>query len=138
MSQRERERLKVLPEVEHRHWTQVEAGRRLQLTARHIRRLLGRVRAEGDRGVVHRLRGRPSNRRIAAAVQRRALAVLRGRQYAGFGPTLTAEHLARQRLAVSRETLRKWMTAAGLWSPRRRQLKAYTSGASGAPPSANW
>jgi hypothetical protein len=45
-------------------------------------------------------------------------------RYAGFGPTLASEHLAAQELRVSRETLRQWMSAAGLWRPRTRRLKA--------------
>jgi hypothetical protein len=48
---------------------------------------------------------------------------LRQARYAGFGPTLAAEHLARRGMSVSRETLRKWMSAAGLWPPRNRRLK---------------
>jgi hypothetical protein len=48
---------------------------------------------------------------------------LRQARYAGFGPTLAAEHLARRGTSVSRETLRKWMSAAGLWRPRNRRLK---------------
>lgn len=74
--------------------------------------------------MVHRLRGRPSNRKLAAAVQRRALALLRQKSYVGFGPTLAAEHLARAGMAVSHETLRGWMTAAGLWRPRRQRVTA--------------
>ncbi len=60
LSQREQDRLKVLHQVEQGYLTQVEAGRRVQVSVRHLRRLLRRVRAEGDRGVVHRLRGQPS------------------------------------------------------------------------------
>lgn len=123
LSQRERERLKVLHEVQEGHLTQVEAAGRLGLTDRHVRRLLGRVQAEGDRGVVHRLRGRPSNRKIPGAVQERILARVR-RRYADFGPTLAAEHLAQDGLGVSRETLRTWMTQAGLWHPHRQRLQA--------------
>jgi len=74
LSQRERERLKVLHEVEQGHLRQGEAGARLRLSPRHVRRLLRRVRAEGDTGVIHRLRGRPSNRRIARKVQERMVA----------------------------------------------------------------
>ena len=81
--------------------------------AHPVRRVLVRVRAEGDRGVVPRLQGRPSNRKIAAAYQRRVLARVQKRS-ADFGPTLAAEHWAREGRAVSRETLRKWMAAAGL------------------------
>ena len=122
MSQRERDRLKVLDEVEHGHLRQAEAGERLQLSDRQVRRLLVRVRAEGDRAVVHRLRGRPSNRKFPAAYEQRLLGRVRQR-YADFGPTLAAEHLASDDLAVSRETLRRWMAEAGLWQPRRRRLQ---------------
>src|SRR5579862_4338159 len=93
MSVRERDRLKVLYLVEQRKLTQVEAARRLELSERQVRRLLRRVRQQGDRGVVHRLRGLHSNRKIAAAVQQGAMEQLRKAGYADFGPTLAAEHL---------------------------------------------
>jgi hypothetical protein len=123
LSVRERERLKVLQQVEEGQLKQVEAAQRLRLTDRHVRRLQARLRREGDRGIVHRLRGRRSNRKIPESVTQRALRELRQARYAGFGPTLAAEHLAHQGLGVSRETLRKWMASAGLWQPRRRQVK---------------
>lgn len=123
MSQCERERLKVLQQIEQGHWTQVEGARRMHLSARQVRRIQRRVAAEGDGGVMHRLRGRPSNRKIPEAMQRRVLAQVRGR-YGDFGPTLAAEHLADGGLQVSRETLRRWMSAAGLWRSRRRRLRA--------------
>jgi len=124
LSAKERERLKVLQQVQDGHVKQVEAGRRLRLTARHIRRLQQRLRAEGDCGIVHRLRGRRSNRKIPERVTQRVVRQLRQARYAGFGPTLAAEHLARGGIRVSRETLRTWMSAAGLWRPRNRRVKA--------------
>ncbi len=124
LSAKERERLKVLHEVEQGHLKQVEAARRLRLTDRQVRRLQRRLRTQGDGGIVHRLRGRGSNRKIPEIWAQRALRALRRERYRGFGPTLAAEHLARQGLAVSRETLRKWMSAAGLWQPRCRRVKA--------------
>ena len=123
MSQSERERLKVLHQIEQGHWRQVEGARRLQLSTRQVRRLQRRVSAEGDVGVIHRLRGRPSNRKIPGKVQSRVLAAVRCR-YADFGPTLAAEHLAAGGMKVSRETLRRWMSAAGLWRSRRRRVRA--------------
>src|SRR6266704_2571650 len=124
LSAKERERLKVLHEVEQGHLKQVEAARRLRLTDRQVRRLQRRLRTQGDGGIVHRLRGRGSNRKIPEIWAQRALRALRRERYRGFGPTLAAEHLARQGLSVSRETLRKWMSAAGLWQPRCRRVKA--------------
>lgn len=123
LSERERDRLKLLHEVEQGHIKQVEAARRLRLTDRQVRRLLACLRREGDRGLVHGLRERPSNRKIPDAVQQRGIRQLQKPCYAGFGPTLAAEHLARNGLSVSRETLRQWMSRAGLWQPRRQRVK---------------
>jgi hypothetical protein len=95
LSQPERDRLRVLHELEQGHLQQIEAARRLRLSARQIRRLAVRLEQEGDRGLVHRLRGRTSNRKIPEGLQQRALRQLRRPCYAGFGPTLAAEHLAR-------------------------------------------
>src|ERR1700731_2844794 len=71
---------------------------------------------------VHGLRGRPSNRRFAARLELKILRRVR-QLYADFGPTLAAEHLAKEGLPVSRETLRKWMTKAAFSLPRRQQVK---------------
>lgn len=124
LSARERDRLKVLHEVEEGHLRQVEGARRLRLTDRHVRRLLARLRSEGDGGLRHGLRGHPSNRKISEALEQRSVRLLRQPCYAGFGPTLAAEHLARHGIAVSRETLRKWMSQAALWRPRRQRMKS--------------
>jgi hypothetical protein len=123
LSVRERERLKVLQQVREGHLKQIEAARRLRLTDRHVRRLLALLRSQGDRAMVHRLRGRRSNRKIPEALTQRVLRQLRQARYAGFGPTLAAEHLHSQGLSVSRETLRQWMSAAGLWQIRSRRVK---------------
>src|SRR5215475_793142 len=122
LSQRDRDRLKVLHEVKEKYLTQVEAAKRLKLSDRHVRRLLLAIRERGDRGVVHGLRGRRSNRKLATSLEQKILARVRQR-YADFGPTLAAEHLAREGLHVSRETLRKWMARAALWCPRTQRVK---------------
>ncbi len=50
------------------------------------------VKGEGDRGIVHKSRGRPSNRRFADKVKERVIKLYRER-YKGFGPTLACEKL---------------------------------------------
>ena len=122
LSQRERDRLKVLHEVQEKHLTQVEGARRLEVTDRQVRRLLWGLQVRGDAALIHGLRGQSSNRKLAAAYEQKILARVRQR-YADFGPTLAAEHLAKEGLAVSRETLRKWMAKAALWRPRRQRVK---------------
>jgi hypothetical protein len=68
--------------------------------------------------VIHRLRGRPSNHGSDAGFRRRVLRAHRQR-YPAFGPTLAAEKLAADGLAVGPETLRRWLLAAGLWERKR-------------------
>ena len=122
LSQRDRDRLRVLHEVQQKHLTQVAAAKRLKVTDRQVRRLLWALEKRGDRAVVHGLRGRPSNRKLATALEQKIVARIRQR-YADFGPTLVAEHLAREGWSVSRETLRKWMARAALWCPRAQRVK---------------
>jgi hypothetical protein len=57
LNARERERLKILQQVEEGYLQQIKAARSLRLTDRHVRRLQARLRAESDGGIVHRLRG---------------------------------------------------------------------------------
>src|ERR1700676_4402742 len=121
LNQRERDRLRVLHEIKGKHISQIEAAERLKISDRHIRRLLIRLRKLGDRAVLHGLRGRPSNRRLAVRSQEQILTRVRQR-YADFG-TLAAEHLAQEGWPGSGETLRKWMVKASLWRPRAQRVK---------------
>src|SRR2546426_1734985 len=121
MTPRDRDRLKVLDEAEKGHLTQRQAGERLKLSERWVRKLVARLRKEGDGGILHRLRGRASKRKIPEAVRQRAVRLVR-REYADFGPTLAAEYLAKEhRVEVSKETLRKWLSEAGVWERKRRR-----------------
>jgi hypothetical protein len=122
LSQRERDRLRVLHEVQQRHLTQVAAAARLKVTDRQVCRMLLRIREHGDAALVHGLRGRPSNRKLAARFEEKDLTRV-GQRYADFGPTLAAEHLAKDGFPVSRETLRTWMTKAAFWHPRWQRVK---------------
>ena len=68
MSQKERDRLRVLHEVKMGHLTQKQAVGQLKLSERWVRKLLARVRKEGDGRILHRLRGRASKRKLSATV----------------------------------------------------------------------
>lgn len=123
MTQRERDVLKVMSGVLNGERTQVEAARLLKRSERQVRRLAVRMRAEGDQAVMHRLRGKPSNRRLGAATRRKAMELYKSR-YAGFGPTLASEKLAGEhQLVVSKETLRQLLLSEGLWQRRRERDK---------------
>ena len=92
MSRKERERLKILSRVKRGELKIVEAAELLGVCQRQARRQYKRYRQLGDRGLVHRGRGRPSNRAYASAFKQQVLARYRER-YPDFGPTLAAEKL---------------------------------------------
>lgn len=122
MTQADRDRLVTLKKAKKKLITQAEAAAELQVTVRHVKRMLKDLKARGDKSVVHGLRGRESNRKLGVKTRQKAISILSDELYQGFGPTLAAEHLAKKHgIEVSRETLRKWMQTAGLWKGRRRR-----------------
>ena len=121
MSERDLQRIEVLSKVVDGHMTLVTAAHVLGLSTRQVNRLLERIRTSGAASIRHKAIGRPSNNRISSGVRDYAVALIR-ECYADFGPTLASEMLAeRDGLRVSRETLRKWMTAAGIWLSRKQR-----------------
>jgi len=94
-----------------------------QISDRAVRKLLVRIELEGDGGVVHRLRGKASNRRLPESLRTRAVKLVKVK-YRDFGPTLACEYLAKEDgVEVSKETLRQWLMAAGLRRGRRRRIE---------------
>ena len=83
MSRRERKRLEALSRVVSGEMTLAEASRQLGLSYRQSSRALFRYKAEGDAGLVHRLRGRASNRQ-SATDQREAVLLLYREQLSGL------------------------------------------------------
>ena len=123
MSQQERDWLDWLKRARDGKMTQREAGERMGVSERWVRKLLRRMKKEGDRVVVHRLRGRASNRKLSSQTQKQALAILREPDWHDFGPTFASEQLAkRHQIEVSDETIRQWMIGAGLWKVNSRRL----------------
>ena len=120
MSRRERGRLEVLGRARRGEITLGKAAELMGLSYRQTKRMWARYQAEGDRGLVHRLRGRASNRRREARRKRQVLKLYEAK-YADYGPTLAAECLeGEDGISVAVETLRQWLLAAGLWRRRRR------------------
>jgi hypothetical protein len=116
-------RLHVIRKVLERVIKQVEAAEILLLSGRQIRRIVKRIRCEGDRGIVHQSRGRASNRRTPDKVKDKVIRLYRA-QYKDFGPTLASEKLSeRDGIGISGETLRRWLLEAGDWKRSRKGRK---------------
>ena len=120
MSQKELKRLHIIRKAIDKRIKQREAAEILELSQRQIRRLVKRVREESDKGIIHRLRGTKSHRAIAGTIKHKALALCRG-IYAGFNPTFASEKLfERNKVKISRETLRQWFIAEGILYEKRK------------------
>jgi len=123
LSEAELDKLLIISQVKNRTLTQHEAGQQLNLSSRQVRRLLARFCNEGAVGIKSKHRG--GNRLLSTDFKHHVLAAVRER-YHDFGPTFAAEKLELEGLKVSKETLRKWMMADGLWNGRsRKQAKIH-------------
>jgi transposase len=121
MTMRELDRFKVIQDVADGKLKPWRAAERLRLTTRQIRRLVARLREHGPEGLVSRRRSRPSNNQLDAVMADRALSIIRDR-YVDFGPTLACEKLYEcHGIRLAKETVRRLMTDAGLWVPRRQR-----------------
>jgi hypothetical protein len=104
------------------------AARLLDVLVRQVQRLLKTFQPDGAAALRHKARGRHSNNRIVDGVRDFALELIR-EHYVDFGPTLAREKLIERhqlvssRSVVSKETLRKWMTEAGIWTSRRERKR---------------
>jgi hypothetical protein len=118
MSKKELGRVEILALRRSGQLTQSEAGRRLGLSERQVRRLELRA-AAGPEGLRSARRGRPSNRRIDPATVQEASRLI-AELYPDFAPTLASEYLAAGHgIILSKETVRKIMIQARLWRPKR-------------------
>lgn len=119
MSQRDLVRLHVIHQAIEKKFTQVEAGEKLDLSDRQVRRIIARIRMEGDQGIAHRLRGRVSHHKLRERIRKQVLK-LYDKKYEGFGPTFAVEKLEElEGIKISDETLRLWLISAGKWQKRK-------------------
>lgn len=123
LTQQELKRLHVIKKVFEGVMKQVEAAEKLSLSDRQIRRLINKVRIEGDPGIAHKSRGKPSGRRLPVKIKDRVIAFYR-EKLDGFGPTLAAEKLLEMEgVKISDETLRLWLIETGDWQKQRKGRK---------------
>jgi hypothetical protein len=123
MSQEERDWLEWLKRARDGVVTQQYAAEKMEVSERWVRKLLVRMKVDGDGVVVHGLRGRASNRRIDEQTRARALEYLKQPEWHDFGPTFASQQLGKRHgIEVSKETVRGWMVAAGLWKEQPRKL----------------
>ena len=119
MSAKEVNRLEVMQRLEGKRVKQKAAAELLGISERQVKRLLGRFRQQGARGLVSKRRGKPSNNQMAEKTSRKVLDLLKSK-YKGFGPTLACEKLVEvEGLKISKESVRQMMLEEGLWKAKK-------------------
>lgn len=105
--------------------TNRQAAEELNLSTRQIKRLKVKVREGGVKELVHKNRGRKSNNQFFKEYLEHAIEIIKEKYY-DFGPTLAAEKLLENHgIKLGKETVRKFMSQAGLWQPKSRKLHAH-------------
>jgi hypothetical protein len=123
MSGKERNRLETLGRVKRKELKIPEAAGLMRISVRQARRIWKRFVDEAAGGLVHRLRGRESNRRLSEELSDRVVKIHQ-ECYGDFGATLACEKLAEaHELLISPNTLVRLLKARGLWERRRRRGK---------------
>jgi transposase len=123
----EQEKLAILTAASKGEITNAHAAKQLRLSVRQIQRAKAAIKREGVSGVIHKLKGKPSNHRVASETKEQALSLIKQR-YPDFRPAFATEKLQEAHdIQISSQTTRRWMTEAGLWKIRGRKKAIYRS-----------
>ena len=127
MTATEQKRAMVLMRVVAGQWRLAEAATALGVSVRQTRRLLRQYERDGPAGLVHGNRGRRSPRRVSDGLRAQVVRLAQG-TYQGFNQQHLTEKLAEvEGIALSRGSVRRILTEAGLRSPRRRRPPRHRS-----------
>ena len=123
MSVKEAERLGIMRRMDKKNLTSKKAGEELGICLKQLRRIRKRYLIEGMAGLLSKKRGQVSGNKTPEKFRCKVMNLLQ-EKYIDFGPTLAREKLLeRDKLKLSRETLRKWMIEDGLWTSKRKKDK---------------
>jgi transposase len=125
LNHKEQARAKVVMMAIEGRCTTEEAAKLLQLSRRHVKRLKKALREEGPAGLAHGNRGREPAHAIRES-ERREILELASTLYSGYNHThLHEELVTEQGIRLSRRSVARILTAAGLRSPRRHRPRRH-------------
>jgi len=128
MTQKELSRYEVIKRLIQKEINGTEASKQLSLSTRQTRRLKANVEKYGVKGIVHRNRGRESNRKISEEKVNEIKKII-GENYRDFGPLFASEKLGENhQIKIGKEKLRQLMIEWKFWRPKpRKKNKEYRS-----------
>lgn len=121
MSQKEVSRYDIIQKAIQKELKNKEAAEILHLTARHIRRIKKRVQKEGMQGLVHKNRGKSSNRKIPKEEEEKIKKILKD-NYPDFTPAFATEKLREKHdIRHDEKTIQRMMVEEGLLQPKKKK-----------------
>ena len=121
MGEKERVRAKLLEMVVQKKISLKEASIKMKVSYRQAKRIYKRYCQEGDKGLLHRGLGRPSNKMIDEDTRQKCIQLYKEKYY-DFGPTLASEKLEEcDGIKIKHETLRRILIKEGLWIKKRNK-----------------
>jgi transposase len=121
MSQKELDRLQIIKQIEKKELRVEEGAELMGISQRQTYRVLKKVRKEGSKGIMHKLRGRRSNRGYPKELKIRVIGVYKA-HYDDYGPTLFSEQLIENhKISVDHETIRRWLREQAITTSMRKK-----------------
>lgn len=121
MSKKEVDRLGIIDQLIKKKLSSKESSGLLGISERQMFRILSRVRQEGSKGIIHKLRGKKSNRGYSEATKRKVIEIYKN-QYRDYGPTLFSEELLKNyNICLDHDTIRRWMRQSLISTSMRKQ-----------------
>jgi len=104
-----------------------QAAKMLGITPRQIQRLKKAVKRDGLQAIIHKLKNKVGNHRIEISIKENILEKIKTHYY-DFKPSFATEKLQEKQITVpTSQTVRIWMTEAGLWKTRKQKQTEYRS-----------
>jgi transposase len=108
MSSKETVHKEILPQIEDKIIDVNEGAELLGVSLRQTFRLLKKIKQEGLKGLIHKSRGKKSNRGYPIELKKKVLKI-HETDYPDYGPTLFSEMLiADHSISLDHDTLRRW------------------------------
>jgi transposase len=121
MNSKERERLKIMDQIIEGKLSTLEAAEILKISTRQMYRIKKRYNNEGEKGLLHKLRGKSSNRGYSKK-QKQAVIKLYRKEYSDYGPTLFSEmFLEYHGQKIDHETIRLWLRESAITTSMRKK-----------------
>ena len=119
MSNKELSRLDLFQKINSKELKQKDVALMLNLSIRHVKRLLNNYKKYGAKGLISKKRGASSNHQLSNECKSKALNLILN-HYIDFGPTLAHEKLTEvHKLSLSISSVRNMMISNNIWQPKK-------------------